>query len=431
MSRSAASNREVTLEEVLSNRDARVQRQRDMMSAHPGGIVSITVNMPGPVKDTADTRSVLQAAVKAVLAASVRGGWLVNFQQILHLPTGPEALLSTNLAPLSLKKTMIAIEEAHPLGRLFDLDVLDEDGRPLSRSAFGAPERACLLCDRPARECARYRSHGMEELRNAFVALAGDFAPEHCAAPPGGKDFSASRAGTAEREKTDAPEKTAKTAREPGGRTPPRRKRRGCMGCLAGCLVRLLVFCLLAHAALAGAVAYWGWEAGKGMIYSKVVVVLGSETYRDGTPSPRLAARLDKAVERYRMVPCTIIVSGGTDASGVNEAEAMARYLRNKGVDPQHVVVDPHGVNTWATAQFTRDYLRSRNETRVVAVSQYFHLLRCLVALRLAGVDTVGVTAPDYAEWRDVYSAAREVPALFFYLKEHATPETLARILSL
>ncbi len=175
MPKSEAANRHVTLEEVLANKEARVQRQREMMQAHPGGIISITVNMPGPVKDSARSRLVLRAAEKAITTASDRDGWSITFHQTLLLPTGPEALISANQNPVSLKKTMIAIEETHPLGRLFDLDVLDEDGSPIPRAAFSAAERSCLVCGKTAKECVRSRAHSREELDEAVAALLDDY----------------------------------------------------------------------------------------------------------------------------------------------------------------------------------------------------------------------------------------------------------------
>jgi holo-ACP synthase CitX len=64
---------------------------------------------------------------------------------------------------LAVKKVAIAVEEGSRLGRLFDIDVLWEEGS-VSRSAFGAEPRKCLLCDGDAKVCARSRAHKMEEL---------------------------------------------------------------------------------------------------------------------------------------------------------------------------------------------------------------------------------------------------------------------------
>ena len=76
-------------------------------------------------------------------------------------------------------------------------------------------------------------------------------------------------------------------------------------------------------------------------------VVLGNQVFPDGTPSARLAARLDRAVRLYREGACPmIIVSGGVGKEGVDEAVAMAEYLFRHGLPQQSVVIDSSGFNT-------------------------------------------------------------------------------------
>lgn len=53
------------------------------------------------------------------------------------------------------------IEETHPLGRLFDIDVLDSEGHKLSRPQY----RPCLICGNQAQLCARTRRHTVAEMQ--------------------------------------------------------------------------------------------------------------------------------------------------------------------------------------------------------------------------------------------------------------------------
>src|SRR5262245_21950109 len=60
-----------------------------------------------------------------------------------------------------------------------------------------------------------------------------------------------------------------------------------------------------------------------------VAVVPGNQVNPDGTPSDRLAARLDTALNLYRRgVVKAVLVSGGTGVEGFDEADVMAAYLR-------------------------------------------------------------------------------------------------------
>lgn len=81
-----------------------------------------------------------------------------------------------------------------------------------------------------------------------------------------------------------------------------------------------------------------------------VAVVLGNTVRRNGSPSPRLAARLDRAYQCYEQRQCGIIfVCGGIDAFGANEAVAMRAYLVRLGVPAESIVVDSGGNDTFAT----------------------------------------------------------------------------------
>ncbi|MDL2210081.1 citrate lyase holo-[acyl-carrier protein] synthase [Desulfovibrio sp. OttesenSCG-928-O18] len=163
-----ASNHVVSLEEVLVNREARVVRQRGMLDRGNGAIISFTVNMPGPVKDTADARVIFRAGLDALAAATRDAGFAVGEQRELYLPTGPEALLGFAAEAMAVKRMAVAVENTHPLGRLFDMDVLDASGASISRAALGAPMRTCLVCGGKAAVCGRSRAHAMDELLAAI-----------------------------------------------------------------------------------------------------------------------------------------------------------------------------------------------------------------------------------------------------------------------
>lgn len=146
-----------------------------------------------------------------------------------------------------------------------------------------------------------------------------------------------------------------------------------------------------------------------------VAVVLGNQVHPDGTPSARLAARLNRAIELFdqgqvRMV----IVSGGTGREGVPEGDAMKRYMVARGI-PEHVIlVDNAGVDTWATAGNAKVIMQSRDLTSAVVVSQYFHIPRTRLAFRKHGQET-GSAHARFFELRDIYSTAREIPAYAQY----------------
>lgn len=153
---------EITLDQLLASREARSEHQRELLGKYPGKtLVCLTVIMPGKVKRNMQSLVVSQAALTALIA---RFGSDILDMDTRDLPTGFEAYLLTSLSNEEVKRAVCHIEDTHPLGRLFDLDVIAPDGMPVSRREVGYAPRKCLLCDNEARFCMRNRTHTTEEL---------------------------------------------------------------------------------------------------------------------------------------------------------------------------------------------------------------------------------------------------------------------------
>lgn len=149
---------------------------------------------------------------------------------------------------------------------------------------------------------------------------------------------------------------------------------------------------------------------------SDAIVVFGNKVNPDGEPSARMVARLKMAVQLFRQgYARTIIVSGGVDSLGHDEATVMARYLSREGVPESSIILDSHGIDTYATAKNTAALMQSRGWTNVILVSQYFHLARATLAFRRFGAGRTYRAHARYFAARDVYSVGREVVALLAY----------------
>ena len=147
-----------------------------------------------------------------------------------------------------------------------------------------------------------------------------------------------------------------------------------------------------------------------------VGVVLGSQVAPDGTPTPGLAARLARGLDAWRAgLVLRLIVSGGVDRSGWNEAPVMRRWLLARGVPDSCIVEDPAGRNTWLTARNTRAWLDAHHQRTVLVVSEYYHLPRCRLAFARHGLPGVRALHARHVDALDLYATAREVPALVKY----------------
>ncbi len=163
-------NQTADLSMMLEARERRAMQQTQLLSEYGCTLVSFSMNIAGPVKNSPLIRRGF-ALGSARLRAGIReiGGKILFHTEISEV-TGCEGLYVTDLPADSVKRLCVGIEEATPLGRLFDLDVLTPEGRKLERPT----PRRCLICGRPAAECARSRSHTVEELQNAAKALLRD-----------------------------------------------------------------------------------------------------------------------------------------------------------------------------------------------------------------------------------------------------------------
>jgi len=152
------------IETVLAARDARVERRAEVFATRARPVVSLSPVMPGPVKDCTAARILCEAALDALMPALEREGWPAEIVHVGHGPAGREALISVGADPFALKRVTVGLEDSHPLGRLWDLDVIDPRVGAVSRGTLGAPPRRCFVCSEPAHACARSRAHPLDAL---------------------------------------------------------------------------------------------------------------------------------------------------------------------------------------------------------------------------------------------------------------------------
>ena len=145
----------------------------ELIKQYPAStLVCLTVVMPGNVKRNFHSLIVAQAGMTALVNAFSDD--IVNLEA-RDLITGYEAYLTTSLTQREAKQLACEIEDEHPLGRLFDIDVITPSGEPIARTAIGREPRQCLLCDNEARYCMRNHSHTQEELHNCIAQLIEEY----------------------------------------------------------------------------------------------------------------------------------------------------------------------------------------------------------------------------------------------------------------
>lgn len=156
---------------MLLARDRRASRQAALLSRYGRPVISFTMNIAGPVKDSPLIRYAFRSGLRKLEALPCAQ----LCREVIFESTGPEALLvyETQDARL-LKAFCIRLESEGEAGRLFDLDVLDANGEKLSRETG----RTCLVCGGPVSICSRSRAHGLEAITARTGAILEAFAAE-------------------------------------------------------------------------------------------------------------------------------------------------------------------------------------------------------------------------------------------------------------
>ena len=154
---------EASLQDILVARENRAATQKRLLAQYQKPLLCFTMNIPGPVKLDRDV-AIGFAVGNWLLQDALQGKLLYSAQHPRH--TGCEAYYVADLSARELKQIALELEDIHPIGRLFDMDVLDTDGSKIDRQSLGYPRRQCLICDRDAYECAGRRTHSLEELRD-------------------------------------------------------------------------------------------------------------------------------------------------------------------------------------------------------------------------------------------------------------------------
>ncbi len=154
--------RDVTLDEVLKSREERSLHRTEVRKNRNRAVIQLTLNTPGPRKNSLMIQNIFQEGLS--LLRREFAGQIDDLRADSTSPAGPSAFLSLTGDPENIKKTCCRLEEEHPWGRLWDLDVYDGDDRALSRSGSGLAPRKCLICENPAHQCGRGRTHSIQEL---------------------------------------------------------------------------------------------------------------------------------------------------------------------------------------------------------------------------------------------------------------------------
>lgn len=150
------------------------------------------------------------------------------------------------------------------------------------------------------------------------------------------------------------------------------------------------------------------------------IVVFGAAVWSGGQASPTLQRRTLHAVDLYKqgMAPL-IVLSGGLGKNPPTEAEAMASLCRDAGVEDRALLLEDRSTSTVENVAFSAALLQTRGLSRVLVVSNGYHLPRIKLCFRYLGFETRGSAPPREKaatkRSRILQAWLREIAALPWY----------------
>ena len=131
------------------------------------------------------------------------------------------------------------------------------------------------------------------------------------------------------------------------------------------------------------------------------IIILGCGIRKDGTPSPLLRGRVDRALafaEKQKTLtgkePVFVTSGGQGPDEPVSESAAMKRYLLEQGVPEERILEEDRSTDTFENMKFSKEKIRSVDpEGRVAFSTTNYHVFRSGLCARRVKMRAVGMGA--------------------------------------
>ncbi len=129
------------------------------------------------------------------------------------------------------------------------------------------------------------------------------------------------------------------------------------------------------------------------------IIILGSKINSDGTLPPLLRGRADKAIEfgnkQYDATKKKIVYipSGGKGSNEVMaEAEAMKKYLLEKGIKEKQIIIEDKSTTTTENMKFSKNKIDMINkDAKISFATTNYHVFRSGVIANNQGIECEGI----------------------------------------
>lgn len=134
------------------------------------------------------------------------------------------------------------------------------------------------------------------------------------------------------------------------------------------------------------------------------IIILGCAIRKDGTPTPILRGRIDRAIEfEQKQFEVTgkhavFVPSGGQGSDEViSEAESMKQYLISQGIPEERILPEDKSVNTYQNMLFSKQLIEkqveSLDDVHIAFATTNYHVFRGYTLAKRVGMAAHGLSA--------------------------------------
>ena len=129
------------------------------------------------------------------------------------------------------------------------------------------------------------------------------------------------------------------------------------------------------------------------------IIILGCQIKKDGTLTPLLKSRADRAIEFAKLQKektgkdIVFVPSGGkgTDET-IAEGEAIKNYLLEQGINEEQILLENKSKNTYENIKFSKELIDSKNPDAKIAFSTTnYHVYRAGAIAQEQGINVEGI----------------------------------------
>lgn len=157
----------------LEAREIRWHKKCNMAKKYHKPIISLTLNVPNKLK-TQEKYINLHSSIFIELQKLLdKKNIAMLDMEMAQTSDGSYALLAVDYDDIKkLKLITTEFEESQVRYRLADIDIMDGEANPISRTDIGYTQRKCFICDDNAKTCIVGKKHSLDEIISAVEYLS-------------------------------------------------------------------------------------------------------------------------------------------------------------------------------------------------------------------------------------------------------------------